>query len=113
MRMLYLAVTVGMALTTTQAMAQTPIFHWGSDTRAMSQPECMKRAKFALGEVGLRVNGETSQDVAGAGPDVAVIVTCLSLGQRTYISVTAASPDSGTAERARNTVRSITMGPAD
>jgi hypothetical protein len=113
MRSLCLALTFGMALTTTQAIAQTPIFHWGSDTRGMSQQDCMKRARFAMGEQGLQVNGETGSDVAGAGPDVAVLVTCLSLGQRTFISVVASSLDSGTAERFRNGVRSIVMGPPD
>jgi hypothetical protein len=113
MKVLSLAMAAGMAFMTTHAIGQTPIFHWGSDTRGMSQEDCMKRARFALGEQGLQVNGETGSDVAGAGPDVAVLVTCLSLGQRTYIAVVASSLDSGTAERFRNGVRSIVMGPPD
>ena len=49
MKALYLAaMTLGMLLPTTQVMAQTPIFHWGNDTRAMTQQDCMTRARFAL-----------------------------------------------------------------
>jgi hypothetical protein len=112
-KILYLTATIGLALTSTQAVAQSPIFHWGNDTRGMSQEQCMKNARFAIGEQGLSVNGETGTDVAGAGPDVAVLVSCVSLGQRTWIHVVASSLDSGTAERFRNGVRSIVMGPAD
>jgi hypothetical protein len=112
-KILYLTATIGLVLTSTQVMAQTPTFHWGNDTRGMSQEDCMKRARFAMGEQGLQVNGETGTDVAGAGPDVAVLVSCVSLGQRTWIHVVASSLDSGTAERFRNGVRSIVMGPPD
>jgi hypothetical protein len=110
---LYLAAAIGTVLTISPAVAQTPIYHWGNDTRGMSQDECMKRARFAMGEQGLQVNGETGTDVAGAGPNVAVLVSCVSLGQRTWIHVVASSLDSGTAERLRNGVRSIVMGPPD
>ena len=112
MKLLFVAMTVATALSATHALAQGPIFHWGSDTRAMSQAQCMTNAKFAIGEVGMQVNGETGQDVAGTGPDASVLVTCLSLGERTYISVVGSSMDSAAAERARNLVRSMTMGPA-
>jgi hypothetical protein len=99
-------------LTATRALAQGPALHWGSDTRAMSQQECLKRAKFALGEQGLTMSGETSSEVAGSGPNVTVLVTCVALGQRTFISVMAASPDGRVAEQFRNGVRSLVMGPA-
>jgi hypothetical protein len=113
MKTIYATIAVGIALTSTPTFAQAPVFHWGSDTRAMSQPECMKRAKFAIGEVGMQVNGETGQDVSGASADAAVLVTCLAFGDRTFISVVGSSLDSAKAEAARNSVRSITMGPAD
>jgi hypothetical protein len=112
-RKLHISAAIVVALTVTPAMAQTPIYHWGNDTRGMSQEDCMKRARFAMGEQGLSVNGETGTDVAGAGPNVAVLVSCVSLGQRTWIHVVASSLDSGTAERFRNGVRSIVMGPPD
>ncbi len=112
MKRYFPALALGLAaMTATPAMAQSPVFHWGSDTRAMPQQECMKRAKFAMGEQGLQVNGEDALDVAGVGANVAVLVTCLSQGQRTFIQVVGASPDSGTAERFRNGVRSLVMGP--
>ena len=113
MKTIYAAVAVATTLMSTQTFAQAPVFHWGSDTRAMSQAECMKRAKFAIGEVGMQVNGETGQDVAGVSADAAVLVTCLAYGDRTFISVVGSSLDSAKAEAARNSVRSITMGPAD
>lgn len=112
MKALLLAVTAGLAIAT-QAQAQTPNLQWGSDTRAMSQQECMKRAKFAMGEQGLQVNGQDGSDVAGAGPNVAVLVTCVAMGSRTFISVVGASPDSGAAGKFRNGVRSLVMGPAN
>ena len=110
---LYVAAMIGTMLTISPTIAQTPIYHWGNDTRGMSQEQCMKNARFAMGEQGLSVNGETGTDVAGAGPDVAVLVSCVSLGQRTWIHVVASSLDSGTAERFRNGVRSLVMGPPD
>jgi hypothetical protein len=94
------------------AQAAGPIFHWGSDERGMSQQECMKRAKFAMGEVGFTVIGEDGSDVAGSGPDVTVLVTCKAVGQRTFISVVGGSPNSQSAEQGRNRVRSLVMGPA-
>ena len=93
------------------AMAETPNLQWGSDTRAMSQPDCLNRAKFAMGEQGLSVSGGDGSHVSGAGPNVAVLVTCISLGQRTFIDVVGASPDPDTAGRFRNGVRSLVMGP--
>src|SRR3954453_8134940 len=77
----FVMATIGV-FAATSAQAAGPAFHWGSDERAMSQQECMKRAKFAMGEVGFTVVGEDGMDVAGSGPDVAVLVTCKSLGQR-------------------------------
>ena len=46
------------------------------------------------------------------GAGVAVMVTCLSQGQRTFIEVVGTSQNSSAAEQARNRVRTITMGPA-
>ena len=107
----FVMATIGV-FAATSAQAAGPAFHWGSDERAMSQQECMKRAKFAMGEVGFTVVGEDGMDVAGSGPDVTVLVTCKTLGQRTFISVVAGSPNSQSAERGRNMVRSLVMGPA-
>src|SRR5688572_28653593 len=63
---LYVAATSGTMLTISPTIAQTPMYHWGNDTRGMSQEQCMKNARFAMGEQGLSVNGETGTDVAGA-----------------------------------------------
>jgi|ERR1043165_6630608 hypothetical protein len=112
MRSLYLAITTISMVAASTAQAAGPVFHWGSDERAMSQQECMKRAKFAMGEVGFTVIGEDGSDVAGSGPDVTVLVTCKAVGPRTFISVVGGSPNSQSAEQGRNRVRSLVMGPA-
>ena len=95
-----------------KALAEAPNFQWGSDERGMSQQECMKRARFAMGEQGLTLNTQTSLEVLGVGPNVSVLVTCKSLGARTFISVIGGSSDPALAERYRNGVRSLVMGPA-
>jgi len=105
-----------LATSTTQAMAQGPAIHVGSDTRAKSQADCLRDARFAITETGLQVSFTSGPHIAGsgtlAGGGVSVLVTCLSLGQRTFIEVVGTSLDSGAAEQARNRVRTITMGPA-
>jgi hypothetical protein len=97
-------------------MAEAPNIQVGSDTRAKSQAEAMRDAEFAVTETGLQVSFKTEINVGGAGTlngaGVAVLVTCLSVDQRTFIEVVGASLDPGAAEQARNRVRSITMGPA-
>jgi hypothetical protein len=97
-------------------MADAPVIHVGSDTRAKSQEEAMRDAEFAIGETGLQVTFTSGPHIAGAGTldgeGVAVIVTCLEVGGRTVIEVVGTSLDSGAAEQARNRVRSIAMGPA-
>lgn len=72
------------------AIAQpSPVMHWGSDTRAKSQPQCMDDAEFAIRETGLRVSFTGSPNVAGDGvlngAGVSVLVTCLAMGPRTFI----------------------------
>jgi len=93
-----------------------PAIHVGSDTRAKSKAEALRDAEFAIGETGLEVTFTSDPNIAGAGTldgaGVAVIVTCLSVGERTFIEVVGASLDSGAAAEVRNRVRSITMGPA-
>jgi hypothetical protein len=95
---------------------EAPVIHVGSDTRAKSQPEAMRAAEFAITETGLQVSFTSGPHIAGAGTlngaGVAVLVTCLSMGDRTFIEVVGTSLDSGAAEQARNRVRTITMGPA-
>ena len=100
----------------TQAVAQqAPAIHIGSDTRAKSAGQCMTDAKFAITETGLQVSFTSGPHIAGAGTlggaGVAVVVTCLSQGGRTFIEVVGASVDGSAAEQARNRVRTITMGP--
>jgi hypothetical protein len=100
----------------TQAFAQqAPAVHVGSDTRAKSHADCMRDASFAITETGLQVSFTSDPIIGGAGSlqgaGVAVVVTCLSVGQRTFIEVVGASLNSGAAEAARNRVRTITMGP--
>ncbi|WP_433621943.1 hypothetical protein [Nocardia sp. CA-120079] len=96
-------------------MAQTPAIHVGSDTRAKSQAEAFRDAKFAIQETGLAVTFTSDPHIGGAGnlngSGVAVLVTCLSQGSRTFIEVVGASDNSAAAEEARNRVRTITMGP--
>ena len=101
---------------TTQAVAQeAPNIQVGSDTRAKSAAECMRDANFAITETGLSVTFTSGPHVGGAGTlngaGVAVVVTCLSQGSRTFISVIGASLNGSAAEQARNRVRTITMGP--
>jgi hypothetical protein len=97
-------------------MAEAPNIQVGSDTRAKSQAEAMRDAEFAVTETGLQVSFKTEINVGGAGTlngaGVAVLVTCLSVDQRTFIEVVGTSLDPGAAEQARNRVRTITMGPA-
>ena len=109
-----LCLVLGVSVTPALAQ-QAPAIHTGSDTRAKSEAECLKDARFAITETGLAVTFTTGINVAGAGTlrgaGAAVIVTCLPQGGRTFIEVTGASLDSGAAEEARNRVRTITMGP--
>jgi hypothetical protein len=97
-------------------MGQAPVIHVGSDTRAKSQDEALRDARFAIQETGLEVTFTSGPHIGGAGTldgsGVGVLVTCLPLGSRTFIEVVGASEVSGAAEQARNRVRTITMGPA-
>ena len=97
-------------------MAEAPVIHVGSDTRAKSQEQALRDAEFAIGETGLQVTFTFGPHIAGAGTldgaGVAVIVTCLEVGGRTFIEVVGTSLDGGAAEQVRNRVRSIAMGPA-
>jgi hypothetical protein len=100
----------------TQAVAQqAPNIQVGWDTRAKSAAECMRDGNFAITETGLSVTFTDGPQIGGAGTldgaGVAVLVTCLSLGSRTFIQVTGTSLNGGAAEQARNRVRTITMGP--
>ena len=100
-----------------EAIAQNaPAIHVGSDTRAKSAEKCMEDARFAITETGLQVSFTSGPHIGGAGilegAGVAVLVTCLSQGQRTFIEVVGTSQNSSAAEQARNRVRTITMGPA-
>jgi hypothetical protein len=74
----------------------------------------MNDAEFAINSMGLQASRLSDIHVAGSGTfqgaGTSVIVTCLSLGPRTFIDVVGTSVDSGAAENIRNTVRSITMG---
>jgi hypothetical protein len=82
-------------------MAQSPVIHVGSDTRAKSQLEALRDARFAIEETGLQVSFTADPHIGGAGTlngsGVAVLVTCLSLGSRTFIEVVGTSDDSGAA----------------
>jgi hypothetical protein len=100
----------------TQARAQqAPNIQVGSDTRAKSTAECLKDAHFAITETGLSVSFTAGPVVGGAGnlngAGVAVVVTCVSEGARTFIQVVGASLNASAAEQARNRVRTITFGP--
>lgn len=96
-------------------MAEAPVIHVGSDTRAKPQPEAFRDAEFAIKETGLQVTFTSDPHIGGAGTlngaGVAVLVTCLSLGSRTFIEVGGTSLDSSAAEETRNRIRTITMGP--
>jgi len=91
-----------------------PAIHVGSDTRAKSQAEALRDAEFAIRETGLDVSFTSGPHIGGAGAlngeGVAVLVTCLPEGDRTFIEVVGTSLNSGAAEQARNRVRTITMG---
>jgi hypothetical protein len=95
---------------------EAPNIQVGSDTRAKSQTEALRDAQFAITETGLQVTFSSGPHIGGAGTldgaGVAVLVTCLSVGQRTFIEVAGTSLDPGAAEKTRNRVRTIVMGPA-
>jgi hypothetical protein len=97
-------------------MAEAPSIHVGSDTRAKSQADALRDAEFAIRETGLQVSFTSGPHIAGTGTldgeGVAVLVTCLSVGARTFIEVVGTSLDSNAAAQVRNRVRTITMGPA-
>ena len=92
-----------------------PAIQVGSDTRAKSQAEALTDARFGITETGLQVTFTSGPHIGGAGTlngeGVAVLVTCLPVGARTFIEVVGTSLDSGAAEQVRNRVRTITMGP--
>jgi hypothetical protein len=116
LRLVLMTIGVGLIMSAAQAVAQqAPVIHLGSDTRAKSAAKCMEDARFAITETGLQVSFTSGPHIAGAGilegAGVAVVVTCLSQGQRTFIEVVGASLNSSAAEQARNRVRTITMGP--
>jgi hypothetical protein len=99
-----------------EAIAQNaPAIHVGSDTRAKSAEKCMEDARFAITETGLQVSFTSGPHIGGAGvlegAGVAVLVTCLSQGSRTFIEVVGTSLNSSAAEQARNRVRTTAMGP--
>jgi hypothetical protein len=98
-------------------MAQeVPNIHVSSDTRAKSVEEALRDGKFAITETGLQVTFESGPHIGGAGTlngaGVAVLVTCVSVGQRTFIEFVGTSLDPGAAEQTFNRMRTITMGPA-
>jgi len=97
------------------AADQAPAIHVGSDTRAKSESQCLNDAKFAITETGLAVTFTSGPHIGGAGTlegaGVAVLVSCLPQGARTFIEVVGTSLNSSAAEQARNRVRTITMGP--
>jgi hypothetical protein len=97
-------------------MSNAPVIHVGSDTRAKSQPDALRDAEFAIKETGLQVSFTSGPHIAGTGTldgsPVSVLVTCLSVGGRTFIEVVGISEDSSAAEQTRNRIRTITMGPA-
>lgn len=94
---------------------EVPNIQVGSDTRAKSQEEALRDAQFAITETGLHVDFTSGPHIGGSGTldgaGVAVLVTCLSVGQRTFIEVVGTSLDAGAAEQTRNRIRTITMGP--
>jgi hypothetical protein len=96
-------------------MTQSPAIHVGSDTRAKSPEEALRDAEFAITETGLAVTFTDGPHIGGAGTldgqGVAVLVTCLPQGSRTFIEVVGTSVDSSAAEDTRNRIRTITMGP--
>lgn len=98
------------------ATQEAPNIQVGSDTRAKSQTEALKDARFAITETGLAVTFTAGPHIGGAGTlngaGVAVLVTCVPVGGRTFIEVVGTSLDPSAAGEARNRVRTIVMGPA-
>ena len=93
-----------------QANAQSPSMHWGTFTIA-APPHCGGHnwcsatvAPSAMRDEGLRVtvSGNTP---SGVGRNVAVLVICDPLGNRSQVTVVASSMNSSVAERFRNNVR--------
>ncbi|MFF0490938.1 hypothetical protein ACWDSJ_17620 [Nocardia sp. NPDC003482] len=82
--------------------------HWGTFTKPNSLNVCLGFADDSLRQHGYQV-WETANDgdymLIGGNNNVIVNVTCVPQQGNTWISVSAYSPDSATAEAARNSVR--------
>src|SRR5262249_1207719 len=107
----------GASITGETIMAEeAPSIQVSSATRGMPHADALRNAQSAITEIGLQVTFESGPHIGGAGTlngaGVAVLVTCLTVGQRTFIEFVGASLDPDAAEQARNRVRTITVGPA-
>jgi len=90
---------------TSSALAQRPAMHLGSDWRAMSVADCTYKAMNFM-ERERFINGtKTGNQAWGFNEKTIVLVYCTPQNNGVYISVVAASHDSGEAERMRNRVR--------
>ncbi|MBF6174079.1 hypothetical protein [Nocardia blacklockiae] len=82
--------------------------HWGTFTKPNSLNVCLNFAGDSLRQHGYQI-WETVDDgdymVIGGRDNVIVNVTCVPQRGNTWVSVSAYSPDSGSAESARNSVR--------
>jgi hypothetical protein len=83
--------------------------HWGTFTKEWNYRECLSAASNAVTDYSLKLYDEAGDGdyiVIGARNDLVVQVTCVPQGERrTWLAVTAWSPNSATAEQARNTIR--------
>ncbi|TWP50768.1 hypothetical protein FKR81_19390 [Lentzea tibetensis] len=83
--------------------------HWGTFHKNYDHRTCLSMSGNAVVDYSLKIyNGVGDGDyvVIGGRDDLVVQVTCVPVsGNQTWMAVTAWAGDSGTAERARNTIR--------
>jgi hypothetical protein len=115
-RLLIMAIAISSGFgVASNALAQAPAMHFGSDFRPKTLARCINHAKFAMqrnnaGQLRMTQSGNA---VFGTGPDVSVVVTCTEVNGGVVIQVVAASPDSSIAERYRNEVRIVAFDAKD
>jgi hypothetical protein len=87
-QLLAISVIFNLGGTTGAAAQQAPSMHFGADTRQIGPSECIRRAKADVRDRGFTIDAITGNStIVGAartllatGPNVVVIVNCVTLG---------------------------------
>jgi hypothetical protein len=104
--LLLITLSAGLVVQTVDQALAGPHVNWNVSARSMSKQDCLNRAKSELGKQGLTLGNETAHVVSASAENVTVVVQCLRLGDRTAITVVAASSDSAVAVQFKNSVSS-------